>query len=261
MATAGPIRFGEAGGGPQIRLLSPNTVIPPTCGKVNLRPLAILAPVAVFLLAGILVYAGLTALIEARVAASLKERYGLVQEPVVRVSSGFPPELLLGRADRIEVYIDSFTKGGIQLRNLQVDIEAVDASVPSLLQGDLEREIRSGSLTAEVPEESMNQYLRENELGLEGGEIDVQQGNVFYKSANAFFGLPASINLDLRVASPGTIEVTPEGAVVGGFPLPPFLTKPLASGGRTLTVGDLPLGAELVGVEPQDDVLMIRAER
>ncbi len=226
-----------------------------------MRLLAVLGPVAVFLLAGALVYAVLPALIEARVAANLKERYELVQEPAVEVSSTFRPELLLGRADRIRVYIDSFTKEGIRLRNLHVDMEVVDVSVSSLLQRDLEREVRSAALTAEVPEESINQYLLENELGLVGGEIDVQPGQVFYKSVNALFGLPASVRLDLRVASPSTIEVIPEGVMVGGFPLPTFLIKPLASGGRTLTVGDLPLGAELVSVEPQNDVLIIRAER
>lgn len=215
----------------------------------------------VFLLIVVLACAVLPTLIESRIAANLKERYGLAEGPVVKVSSEFPPELLLGRADQVEVWIGSFTKEGIRLRNLHVDMEYVDVSIPGLLQGGLEREIRSGSLTAEVPEESINQYLLENELGLEGGEIDVGPGNVFYQSADAFFGLPASISLDLRVTSPGTIEVIPEGATVGGFPMPPFLTKSLASGGRTLTVGDLPLGAELMSVEAQNDVLMIRAER
>ena len=62
-------------------------------------------------------------------------------------------------------------RGGILLRDLRIDLKDVDVSVPSLLRGDLEREIRSGSLRAEVPEESINDYLRENDLGLEYGEI------------------------------------------------------------------------------------------
>src|SRR5918998_8824 len=124
--------------------------------------------VVVLLLVGVLAYLVLPTLIESRIAANLKERYGLAEGPVVKVYSEFPPELLLGRADQVEVWIGSFTKEGIPLRNLHVDMEYVDVSVPGLLQGGLEREIRSGALTAEVPEESINQYLQENELDLEG---------------------------------------------------------------------------------------------
>ena len=135
---------------------------------LHLRPLAVVGPVVVFLLVGVLTYVVLPALIEWRVAANLKDRYGPTEEPVVEVSSNFPPELLMGRVDQVDVRIDSFTKEGLQLRNLRVDLKDVGVSVAGLFRGELE-EIRNGSLTAEVPEESINQYLRENELSLEGG--------------------------------------------------------------------------------------------
>jgi hypothetical protein len=215
-----------------------------------------------FLLVVVLAYAVLPALIEARLATSLKERYELEEEPAVEVYSGFPAKLLLGRIDRIEVHMASYTREGILLRDLRMNIEDVDASVLSPLRGNPERDIQRASLVAEVPEESIDEYLRENELGLEGGEVDVRPQGVVYRDADALFGLPASVGLDLGVVGPYTVEVVPEEVTVGGFTLPPFLTEPLTSGGRMLNLGELPLGTELVSVEPSsEDALMIRAER
>jgi hypothetical protein len=204
----------------------------------------------------------LPGLIESRLAANLKERYGLEKEPAVEVSSNFPPELLLGCIDRIEVQIDQLIHQGILLRDLRIDLKAVDISVPSLLRGDLEREIRSGSLRAEVPEESINDYLRENDLGLSSGEINVLPQEVVFQISEDLFGLPASVNLDLRVSGPRTIEVIPEQVTVRGVALPSFFTRSLASGGRTLTLSELPFGARLVSVEPSEEgALMVLAEK
>ncbi len=214
------------------------------------------------LVVGLFSYLVLPGLIESRLAENLQGRYGLEEEPEVEVSSNFPPELLLGRIDRIEVRIDQLTREGILLRDVRIDLEDVDVSVPSLLQGDLEREIEAASLRAEVPEESINDYLRENDLGLEYGEIDVLPQDVVYRISESLFGFPASVSLDLRVSGPRTIEVIPEEITVGGFSLPSFFTRSVASGGRTLTLSELPLGAELVSVEPsEDDALVVRAEK
>ncbi len=204
----------------------------------------------------------LPGLIESRLAMNLQGRYGLEEKPEVRVSSDFPPELLLGRIDRIGVRIDRLTREGILLRDISIDLRDVDISVSSLLQGDLERDIEAASLRAEVPEESINDYLRENDLGLEYGEIDILPQGVVYLISEALFGLPAHVSLGLQVSGSRTIEVIPEEATVGGFPLPSFFTRSLASGGRTLTLSELPLEAELVSVEPsEEDALVVRAEK
>ncbi len=222
-----------------------------------------IAALALLVLAGLFVYLLLPGIIESRLAASLRESYGLEEEPTVEVSSSFPPELLLGRMDRIEVRMNSFVQEGVRLRDVRVVLEDVDVPVRSLLSGgDLERETRAVSLVAEVPEGSINEYLRENELGLEGGEIDVRPQSVVYRSSGALFGLPASVGLELRVSGPGTVEVIPREAEVAGFALPAFLTRSLASGGRTLDLGELPLGTELESVEPSSgDALVVRARR
>jgi len=112
------------------------------------------------LLMGVFSYTLLPGLIESRLATTLQERYGLEEKPVVEVSSNFPPELLLGRIDRIEIEVGSLTKGGIRLPDVRVGVEDVDVSVLSLLRGDLGREIQVGSLVAEALEEPINEYFR-----------------------------------------------------------------------------------------------------
>jgi hypothetical protein len=229
--------------------------------SLPLRVLSVLVLVG-GLSVGILAYAVLPTLIEARLAASLQERYELEEEPAVEVYSSSPAKLLLGRIDRIEVHMDSYTREGILLRGLRMGLEDVDVSVLSPLWGNLECDIQRASLVAEVPEESINEYLRDDELGLEGGEIDVRPEEIIYRDADAFFGLPASVGLDLGVVGPHTVEVVPEEVTVGGFTLPPFLAEPLTSGGRMLNLGGLPLETELVSVVPSsENALVVRAER
>ena len=159
--------------------------------------------------------------------------------------------------------MDSFVREGIRLRDVRVDLRDVDVPVRGLLSGDdPERETRAVSLVAEVPEEEINAYLRENDLGLEGGEIDVRPRSVVYRSPDVLLGLPASVGLDLRLSGPSEIEVVPREASVAGFPLPSFLARSLASGGRTLELGELPLGTVLQSVEPSaGDALVVRARR
>ena len=222
-----------------------------------------ISALVIFILAGFFVYLLLPGIIESRLAASLRESYGLEEEPTVEVSSSFPPELLLGRVDGIEVRMDSFVREGIRLRDARVDLRGVDVPVRSLLSGgDLERETRAVSLVASVPEEEINAYLRKNDLGLQGGKVDVRSRGVVYQSPDALFGFPASVGLDLRVSGPSTIEVVPREAEVAGVALPAFLTRSLSSGGRTLDLGELPLGTALESVEPSaGDVLVVRALR
>ena len=228
-----------------------------------MRVLVILgvAVAVLLLLVGIFVYAMLPGVVGNRISANLQGRYGLEEEPTVEVSSSFPPELLLGRIDRVEASIDRLTRGGVALRDVRVDLEDVDVSVRSLLGGDIEREIGYAALRADVPEEEINTYLRENNLGLAGGEMNVRKSGVIYRSEDAFFGFPASVDLDLRVAGPRTVEVVPRDAVMGGFLLPPWVTGLLSAESRTLELGELPLGTELASVEPEQNALVVRAER
>ncbi|MBD0357231.1 MAG: hypothetical protein ICV57_08665, partial [Rubrobacter sp.] len=60
-------------------------------------------------------------MIESRFATNLREEYGLLLEPEVKVFSVFPPELLLGRVDRTGGQIDQLTREGKPLRDLRID--------------------------------------------------------------------------------------------------------------------------------------------
>ncbi len=86
--------------------------------------------------------------IESRFATNLREEYGLLLEPEVKVFSAFPPELLLGRVDQVGGQIDQLTREGKPLLDLQIEFTNADFSVWGPLRGDIEREIQAGSLVA-----------------------------------------------------------------------------------------------------------------
>ncbi len=213
------------------------------------------------LVVGLFSYLVLPALIERRLAANLQQEYGLDGKPEVLLSSGFPPGLLLGRVDRIEVRIDQMIQEGTLLRDIRMDLEGVDVSLLSILRGELEGEIRTTSLRAEVPEESINEYLQRHDPEWGSGEVEIRPGEVAYRRMDAVFGFPASVSLDVQVSGPRTVEVVPERVTVAGFVLPSTLTRSLPYGRWTLNLGELPLGTELQSVEPSEDALIVRATK
>ena len=129
------------------------------------------ALVALLVLAGLFSYLGLRVVIEDQPAQRLREGFGSPAEPAVEVSSSFPPELLLGRVERIEVGADQVSlQGGFALGEARAELRGVNVSVAGLLLGDLRVETQSCSLSAEAPAVSIDQD-REclTYLGLNGG--------------------------------------------------------------------------------------------
>jgi hypothetical protein len=107
--------------------------------------------VVLLVLGGLLLYLVLPLLIESLVAWRLQTAFGTPTKPNVEVSSNFPPELLLGRIDRIQVRMDQATLQGATLYNAEADLKGVNVSVPSLLGGSPTIETQSCSLSAEAP--------------------------------------------------------------------------------------------------------------
>ena len=118
-----------------------------------------------------LCYLVLPRLVEDQIAGRLQEQLGLPTEPDVVVSSNFPPELLLGRMDGVQVRADQASLQGIAVAGAQADLTGVDVSVPALLQGDFEIDASGCTLTTEAPPVTIDQ---DEEclayLGLSGGE-------------------------------------------------------------------------------------------
>jgi hypothetical protein len=113
--------------------------------------------VVVLVLGGLFSYLLLPGLIENQLAQRLQGAFGAPTKPVVEVSSHFPPKLLLGRIDRIQMRIDQGSLQGVPLYNAQADLRGVNVSVPSLLEGNLIIETQSCSLSVEGPAVLMNQ--------------------------------------------------------------------------------------------------------
>jgi hypothetical protein len=107
--------------------------------------------VVLLVLGGIFCYLVLPGLIEDQLSNRLQVAFGAATKPDVEVSSNFPPELLLGRIDRIQVSVDQGSLQGVALYNTQMDLKGVNVSVPSLLQGTPIIESESCSLSIEVP--------------------------------------------------------------------------------------------------------------
>ncbi len=117
-------------------------------------------------LGGLFCYLVLPGLIESQLAGRLQAAFGAPTKPDVVVSSSFPPEMLLGRIDRIQVTgLESSA-----FYNAQADLRGVRVSVPSLLEGTPRIGARDCSLSIEAPAVLIDQdqeCLRY--LGLTGG--------------------------------------------------------------------------------------------
>ena len=107
--------------------------------------------VVVLVLVGLFCYLVLPGLVENQIANRLQVVFGASTKPEVEISSNFPPELLMGRIDRIQVSVDQGTMQGVALYNTKMDLKGVNVSMPSLLQGAPIIESESCSLSIEVP--------------------------------------------------------------------------------------------------------------
>jgi len=108
-------------------------------------------PVVVLVVVVLLLFLVLPLAIESLLAWRLQSAFGTPTRPDVEISSNFPPELLLGRIDRVQVGMDQASLQGAALYNAQADLKGVKVSVPSLLAGNPSIETESCSLKAEAP--------------------------------------------------------------------------------------------------------------
>jgi len=113
--------------------------------------------VVLVVLGVLLLYLVLPLVLESLIAWRLQTAFGTPTRPNVEVSSNFPPELLLGRIDRIQVRMEQATLQGAVLYNAEADLKGVNVSVPSLIGGNPTIETQSCSLSAEAPAFLINQ--------------------------------------------------------------------------------------------------------
>jgi hypothetical protein len=102
-------------------------------------------------LVGLLSYVVLPSLVEDQISRRLQESIGAPTKPEVEVSSSFPPEMLLGRIDRVKVRSDQMNLQGVAFYDARADLRGVSVSLPSLLEGSPRIETRSCSLGATAP--------------------------------------------------------------------------------------------------------------
>jgi len=107
--------------------------------------------VILLVLLGLLSYLVLPGLVEGQIARSLQASVGAPTKPEVAVYSSFPPEMLLGRIDRVRVSADQMSLQGVAFYDARADLRGVTVSVPSLLEGSPRIATESCSLAASAP--------------------------------------------------------------------------------------------------------------
>jgi hypothetical protein len=107
--------------------------------------------VVLLVLVGLFSYLVLPGLVEYAIARQLQGALGAPTKPEVEVSSGFPPEMLLGRIDRVRVSADQMSLQGVAFYDARADLRGLTVSLPSLLEGDPRIETKSCSLGASAP--------------------------------------------------------------------------------------------------------------
>lgn len=108
--------------------------------------------VVILLVLGVLIlYLVLPLVMESLIAWRLQTAFGTPTRPDVEVSSTFPPMMLLGRLDRVQVRMDQASLQGVALYNARADLKGVSVSVPSLINGSLAMETESCSLSVDTP--------------------------------------------------------------------------------------------------------------
>jgi len=103
------------------------------------------------ILVGLFSYLVLPALVEDQISQRLQESLGAPTESEVSVSSSFPPEMLLGRIDRVTVTADTMTLQGVAFYDAKADLRGVSVSPSSLLEGAPKIETQSCHLGAAAP--------------------------------------------------------------------------------------------------------------
>jgi len=107
--------------------------------------------VVLLVLVVLVLYLVLPLAMESLIAWRLQTAFGTPTRPNVEVSSNFPPMMLLGRIDKVQVRMDQASLQGAAVYNAQADLRGVKVSVPSLLEGTPTIETQSCSLSAEAP--------------------------------------------------------------------------------------------------------------
>jgi hypothetical protein len=102
-------------------------------------------------LVGLFSYLVLPGLVEDQLAQRLQGALGTPTQPHVKVSSNFPPEMLLGRIDRVQVSTDQMSLQGVAFYDARADLRDVNVSLPSLLEGTPKIGTQRCSLRAEAP--------------------------------------------------------------------------------------------------------------
>jgi hypothetical protein len=126
--------------------------------------------VVILVLVVLLLYLVLPLVMESLIAWRLQTAFGTPTKPAVEVSSNFPPMMLLGRFDSVQVRMDQASLQGATLYNTRADLAGKTStekySVPYRISAPANPRSANGStVLVEPPHFAQGTFLRESYLG------------------------------------------------------------------------------------------------
>jgi hypothetical protein len=231
--------------------------------KARLAPVAWLALV-LFAAAAVLVvgtYVFLPSFLERSAARSIQDELGLEGTPELELERGAPPEVLAGRFPGGRVTMEGVGLGGVRAERVVVDLYPLDLDLPaSLLGGAIESdEPLAGTLQAEISEGEISR-LAKAEVPVR--DVELEKGRALVRSeASAFgFDVPVFVQGGLALRG-GELVFEPQRMSAFGTPVPEQLAEQVPAGADfAYTLGKLPYGAEITGVEVAENCLVLSGE-
>ncbi len=214
--------------------------------------------VAVALLVGVYIF--LPSLLERSVARGIQEGLGLESTPEVELDRGSPEEMLVGRFSGGRISLGATDLGTVRAERVTVTLDPFDLDVlGTMMGGALKSEAPlSGTLRAEVPEGEVSR-LAEAGTDVPVRGVDLEEDEVVVGLGVPVLGveIPVSVGGDLALRAQELVFVQRRVSALG-TPVPEELAEQLLAGADfSYTLGGLPYGAEVTGVEVREGRLIV----
>jgi hypothetical protein len=218
--------------------------------------LGILLFAAIVVLVG--TYAFLPSLLEGAVARTVQDQLGLAQAPEVELEAGSPPEMLAGRFSGGEISLRGANLEEVRAEQITLDLDPFDLDVLRSLGAPRTEGPLSGTLRATVPE---GEVLRVVRAEFPVRDLRLEEGRMVVDSEAAMLGLtvPVSVGGDLVLRGRELVFEPQEVSVRGSEVRPEVAQAMLGRTDLAFPLEALPLGAEVQGVEVQENRLVVTA--
>ncbi|MVU76923.1 DUF2993 domain-containing protein [Nocardia sp. ET3-3] len=192
------------------------------------------------------------------IGRKIASEYNLPNQPSVAIG-GYPflTQAVAGKYGRIDIRIGDWSQKDMSVRDLDVVLKDVSASLDDLINNRTSNLVAStATATAVIPYETVQRFAPKE---VESFSFGSEGLSVKGKFPVAGVPVPATVVASVAPTDSG-IEVTPESVrpVSGGPSIPLSLLRQSLT--FTVPLQQLPLGAKLTAITPASDGLHVTAE-